>query len=301
MAEDLTTADIEAPAGPELPSEEPAVGGLHLDEPDHRSKFRLVYLALAGILGAAIAGFVFVLGLPDDPPRVAWAFEPTLESAGERAQEIASYIAPRYRLETGSQIVTIEAAPARVQDIPVATVAIKSTPDGIAYTAESIPLFDADETTVYIFCGLGPECAIEEGVPSEERQRLLRREALELALYTLRYVEDKDNVVVFLPPQAGFRAAYAQFFQRGDYEGLLDEPLETMLVPQPPLPLEIDATESLIIDRLTLPSFFGYQFTQRPDGLAVLVLIDPADVVQQPTAPPADDAPAAPETGTAAP
>jgi hypothetical protein len=126
---------------------------------------------------------------------------------------------------------------------------------------------------VYTLCGLRPGCAIGEGMPTEEHERLLRREALDLALHTLRFVEDRDNVAVFLPPRAGYRGAYAQFFQRKELEGLLDEPIEAVLGTQTPLPMEIGSTETLVIDRLTLPSYFGYQFLKQGDS-AVLVLTD---------------------------
>ena len=55
-------------------------------------------------------------------------------------------------------------------------------------------------TAVFNLCGLGSNCAIAGGTPSTDRLLLLRREALELALYTFRYVHNVDNVVSILPP-----------------------------------------------------------------------------------------------------
>ena len=93
---------------------------------------------------------------------------------------------------------------------------------------------------MYTLNGLGPSGSIRGGKPSEERHLLLRREALELALYTFRYVEDVDLVVALLPPtppeektaKNGATASttdetptQALFFRPGDLEPQLEIPL----------------------------------------------------------------------------
>ena len=56
-------------------------------------------------------------------------------------------------------------------------------------------------TIAYNLCGIGGKnCAIGIGTPSSARLLLLRREALELALYTFKYVHGVENVVAILPP-----------------------------------------------------------------------------------------------------
>ena len=52
----------------------------------------------------------------------------------------------------------------------------------------------------YVLNGLGEGGSISRGEPSEERLALVKREALELALYTFRYVDGVDHVVTLLPP-----------------------------------------------------------------------------------------------------
>ena len=54
--------------------------------------------------------------------------------------------------------------------------------------------------SAYRLCGSGDNCSIAIGTPSPSELQLLRREALELSLYTFKYVKDVDSVVVFLPP-----------------------------------------------------------------------------------------------------
>jgi hypothetical protein len=271
------------PSATSAPREEQPVTQRRLPqepEGDHRPKFRFVYAALAAIAALAAVGLVFLLAEPGSDPAQAWStWEPVSDEPLARAQEIANEVAAAYRLPSGEQLVYVQAEAPQVQDIPVAAVAIRSAPGGATFTGEGIPVFPADETVVYILCGLGRECSIEEGDPSEERLRLLRREALELALYTFQYVDGVNNVVAFLPPRAGYRPTYALFFQRPDLEALLDQPLRnTLPASSPPLPEEISPVEVNIIDGLTQPRFYAFAFQQLQDGQAVMVLEDPTRV-----------------------
>ena len=71
--------------------------------------------------------------------------------------------------------------------------------------------------------------------PSRERHALLRREALELALYTFKYVNGVESVAIFLPPPPGPDAqASAVFLKRGDVKPLLSRPLSKTLAPGAP-------------------------------------------------------------------
>jgi hypothetical protein len=290
------TASEEAPGPPSLTRE---------PEKDYRRTFRVAYLALGALVVGALAAFVVLVAKPGPAPEAAWsAWQPAGETEDDRAAEIAGRVGSAYRLPTGSQLVSVQASPLVVQDLPVSFIAIQSAPDGTLYTEENIPVFaDAPEKTVaYLLCGLGENCAIEEGEPSTERQRLLRREALELALYTFRYLEDKDYVVAFMPPRPGDDPAYALFFQRSELDPLLDEPLRSTLPQEPPpLPEEISELEIGVIDALTNPRLFAFRFSQLQDGRAFLVLSDPARMAEaeQPdeTAPPEETQPA--DTGTA--
>ena len=65
--------------------------------------------------------------------------------------------------------------------------------------------------------GSGANCSIKGGTASTARHALLRREALELALYTFKYVHDIDSVSVFLPPRPdGASSATSVFLKRSD-------------------------------------------------------------------------------------
>ena len=68
-----------------------------------------------------------------------------------------------------------------------------------------------------------------------------------------------------------------------------------------PLPNEIPPSEAGVIDQLTQPRFFGFQFQQLPNGTVALFLEDPNRVTPQPveTAPAEGDLqPTTPDTAT---
>jgi hypothetical protein len=278
LPEATDAAAVEAVEG-----EQPHAGPRRLSQPppqDYRSRFAVVYAGLAAIVALAAIGLVVLLARPSSEPTQAWsAWEPESREPLARAQEIANEVGASYHLPSGSQLVYVQAEAPQVQSIPVAAVAIRTTPDGSTFTGEGIPVFSADETMVYILCGLGSECSIDEGEPTQERQRLLRREALELALYTFRYVDGIDYVVAFMPPRPGYPPSYALFFQRPELKALLDQPIrETLPQVPPPLPDDISPIEVNVIDALTQPRFFAFAFQQLQDGQAVMVLEDPSRV-----------------------
>jgi hypothetical protein len=137
---------------------------------------------------------------------------------------------------------------------------------------------------MYTLNGLGKHGSIEGGKPSEERHLLLRREALELALYTFHYARDVDMVVTLLPPpppKAGedetstdLPPVQALFFRPGDLAGELGVPLSTTVPPKTPRPEQIDLAkpEFKRIDALTRSNLFMASFQQGQDASVFLVL-----------------------------
>jgi hypothetical protein len=246
-----------------------------------RKRFAVAYLALAVIAGAGIGAAVLLLDRPGENAGGAWSnWEPTgRESSFPR--QIADYVSGRYRLPSGSPLAAILSGPPQVEDVPVRHIAIQNDPEGDTDDI-SVVNIDPDNSVMYAFCGLGPQCSMAEGQPSEERHQLLRREALELALYTFKY-SDTEAVIALLPPRLPQAedeetTATALFFQRGDFEEQLKRPLKsTLLSPVPPRIAEISSIEGPTIDRLTTPHLFQYQFTQAQEGSAVLIL---APIVQ---------------------
>lgn len=267
-----------AKAVTETPSEAPPGEAPARRRSPFRRRFLLAYCVLGLILGGALAGAAAFLNgsgtslRSDKESGPAWSdWQPT--AAGlQRANQIAQFVSRRYRLESGSQLVAARAGPLRVQTLPVSVIALRG-PSG---DDEDISLLEANSTLAYVLCGLGARCSIPEGRPTLERERLLRREALELALYTFTYMEGVNSVVTFLPPRPDAQPLWTIFFRRGDLRDELARPLRfTLPDSTPPRPDEIDPAEAVMIDRLTEPRRFRFQFQQLQDQTAVLVLDPP--------------------------
>ena len=243
----------------------------------YRGRFLLVYALLALVLAAAVAAAVVLADRPAEKAARGWSpWKPKGEGM-QRASEIADFVGRRYRLPSGAQLVAVRAGPPELQDVPISTIAVRiPRPGGEGRKKDDISVFPGRDSVLYILCGLGDRCSIPEGKPSRERGRLVRRQALELALYTFTYMDGVDSVVAFLPPARGTTATRALFFRRPDLETELDRPVRATLgTRDPQLPTEIDAAEAVMIDRLTGPHEFEYQFQELQDGTLALVLVPP--------------------------
>ena len=239
----------------------------------YRVRFGIVYVVLAAIVGAGVGTFVVLASRGAPPEAAAWSSWSPDGSRDASAKQIADHISKRYRLPSGNQLAVALVGPPKVQDVPVRAIAVK--PDTSTGQAEEddVDVVDTGKAMMYILCGLGESCSIKEGKASEARHQLLRREALELSLYTFKYVHDVDSVVVFLPPRPDAQAASSVFLKRSDVEDELHRPLRsTLLQGNPPALGEIDTIELGNIDRLTRPRTFQYEFQQAQEGSAILVL-----------------------------
>jgi hypothetical protein len=285
MAEDLTPVRAPSPQAP--PTIEPSapenrkrkllVRPLRRERQDGGSRrFLLAYLFLAVVFGGAAVTFGMLVmtgtgqggGAGD-----AWSnWKPTATGAAG-VEQIASFVSERYRLPSGRQLVAVMADRPLVQNqIPVSTVAIEEgTKDAVG--DPNYTLHDTGGDFMYVLCGLGQNCAIPEGTASVQRHRLLRREALELALYTFRYVSGVDSIIAFLPPPRGQEPTSVLFFRKPDFKHHLSRPLrETLRAERPPHMDRMPETERQVIDQLTTKNLFKYEFTQGPDASAILVL-----------------------------
>lgn len=247
----------------------------------YRSRFAIVYVALALVAGVGIGALVVLVARPDAAPSPKWsAWEPS-GSDSARTKQIADRVAKGYRLDNGQQLVIALSGPPTVTaggtggtgDIPVRAIAVR--PDTSTGQAEEndISIIGAEGSHQYILCGLGTNCSIASGQPSEERHALLRREAVELALYTFKYVPSIDNVTVFLPPRPdGAAPPNAVFLRRSDLKQELGDPLPKTLEPTTPTMSQLTGRELGTINRLTRPHLYQYEYQQAQDGSAVLVL-----------------------------
>ncbi len=244
----------------------------------YRYRFALAYIVFAGIVGGAVGSFIVVATRPDEPPAPEWSSWQPDGSDGAKAKQIADHVSKRYRLPSGNQLAAAIVGPpsATASDgttLPLETIAVR--PDTSTGQAEEddIEILRSGDALMFVLCGLGDRCSITEGEASEERHQLLRREALELALYTFKYVGTADSIVIFLPPRPDAEASTSVFLTRADVAGELRRPLaQTLPSAVPPGLGAIPAPELETIDRLTRPRLYQYGFTQAQNGSGILVL-----------------------------
>jgi len=223
-------------------------------------------------LGAAAA----VLPSAAVPALAKEQWPPVAGAPDEVATAIAAHVAPRYRASAnGGRLVVVTAGRPAIRfgsrSVPLKLVTVRKRPDDDTGSA----VYAGDRTQLYTLCGTARRCAIP-GMPSAERGRLVRREALELALLTFTYSPTVDAVLVYLPRSPFSPATDVLYLRRSDLRGELAVPLErTLPLETPPLPADSDTAEAATIDRLTLPRMFHWLPIDGGTAGAALVL-DPA-------------------------
>ncbi len=231
-------------------------------------RFSVAYAVVLGIFVVGALGTVLALtGFRPGAPTEWSSFQPTGERL-EKAQAIASYVAPGYRLDDRKQMVVVSAREAGVGTQQIQFVAVPGQ--------EQYDIINGANTVAYEMCGLGDHCSISSGQPSTDRDRLLRREALEIALYTFKYVGDTDAVVIFMPPPVGATTSWALLFKKQNYSGELDQPIVQTLPSPAPNPTALaGSTERDLVEQLTGNARYSYK-VQDVNGAPVLVLDVPA-------------------------
>ncbi len=144
-----------------------------------------------GTLGIAVVALAVSLTLrPAAKPGPAWASWGPSSNGGDPAEQIAAHVGPEYSRAPGHQLVEVTGGPQAIAGQPV-VVALR--------TSGSSPAALPEDGVFYQLCGEGPNCSIP-GKASLQRGLLVRREALELALYTFHYIEGASQVIVTFPP-----------------------------------------------------------------------------------------------------
>ena len=278
---DKAAADAKPPAS--------AVGSAGVARPEsradrarrlaYRSRFAAFYVALAIVAGAGVGALLVLVGRGSPAPAPAWsAWQPT-GSTERRSAQIAEHVSDPYRLPSGKALVAVTySGPPTVtgpegSSFQVRAIAVQPNTTGGRAEADDIHTLDASNAVMYTLCGLGTACSIAEGKPSDARGQLLRREALELSLYSFRYLGGIDSALVLLPPRADGKAATAVFLERRDVRPELDRPIDqTLTAPLTPGVGEIQPDEQRVVDRTTRSRVYAYSYLQAQDGSPVMVL-----------------------------
>ena len=231
-------------------------------EAPHAAKFQFILGALLaiGLVGLAALGII-AADRATESSKPAWSTWKPGDDGMEGAQQIADHVAARYKGSNGKQLALVTAHEFEVEleaaDVPM-QVAVRDRKE----QGGKIEMAGGD-TVLYRFCGLASRCGLG-GTPTKSRGLLLKREALELALYSFRYLDGVDQVVMFMPP--AFTKArdvktkkiiqvrldnQAVRFTRKELEPLLELPLrETLPSPPPPIRQALRTREAPLVNNV---------------------------------------------------
>ena len=245
----------------------------------YRLRFGVIYVLLAVVVGAGVGSFIVLATGADKPEEPAWSTWEPKGSTLAKVRQIADRVPKSYRAENGSQLTVSLAGPLSVPtaegDLPVRAVFVRpDTSKGLA-EEDDIAVYPAGGVVSFGLCGTRSKEQCEVTPSSAERETLLRRQALELSLYTLKYVDDIDSVVVFMPPAP--KGQSTVFLRRSDVAEELDRPLSSLLPTVKPKVGALNSLEEGQILRLTRTRIYAAEVQASPDGSPVLILTPPGE------------------------
>jgi hypothetical protein len=242
----------------------------------HAQKFWIAYLALAIILGgAAGAAIVASDNKHNDTATATGRFSDWQPSGiGSTAvRQIAAHVGPEYRLPNGKQMVNIIAhTPALangLQEYAISAIEVESDT-----TSTPTEIFGVGTGVMYLLCGSASDCAISPGKATFARGQLIRREALELALLTFKYVDGVQTVLVSLPHPAGSQSSRFMVLRLDDVAPILGQPMRASIGPARKVkPGSLTKKEGNSVDAASVKRVFELSQTQQlSDGSLALVL-----------------------------
>ena len=295
MAGDLIPPPSPAGKPPPDPILEPMIATAAAAEPEapvaagrgpapFRSRFGFVWGALIGIALCAAGTLALLIASPRDTgPKLAdhWSeWQPETSRMIDGAADIAGHVGREYKLDNGEQLVAVNSSPLQLSGQEI----------GVAVRPQGSDLqFLQGDGLLYLLAGLGTNARPSERTTSKKRVRLLKREALELALYSFRYLDDVTMVAVLLPQtpaqtkaNAGGAAAAPEtnaiFYRPGDLLEQLQVPLDRTLSAKTPRPSTMSKDEAARVDDLTLRNLFHASVQPLEANHNYLVLVEPDTV-----------------------
>jgi hypothetical protein len=248
-------------------------------------RFSLAH-ALLILLGiGAVGALIVILIRPEAASGPPWStFKPT-GTSGEIERQIATQVSSEYKASTTQRLVSVFPGPLSTTrflqsgsgqtsvQVPVSLIAVQPVTSTGKHEATDYTFFNPSSTVAYEMCGFGDtqqSCGV---AALSNPASLLHREALELALYTLKYVPGTNAVLTYLPPPANQQAAAtAVLLSRKDLMANLHLPLVRTLKPQQAL-LGAGVPNANHVAELTAARVYSSNYQTLPgDGTAALVL-----------------------------
>jgi hypothetical protein len=262
------------------------------EQSPHAHKFRgaMAVLLALGIASIVVAVALSAFGKGHAKSTGTWSTWKPQDSGLQGAQEIADFVSPYYRATPAYQLAVVTAMNLNDPSNPLEVVVPSQNAAG------GVAALPPKTTIAYNLCGLGSkDCSIGVGTASSDRLLLLRREALELALYTFKYISGVHTVVAILPPghtQSSSRLSanpptgsqvssnntkpvdLALAFDRKELQPWLDRPLRETLPEQLPPSVQgmASAPEAELVSVITAHGLFTEHTEQAQDGSNLLVL-----------------------------
>jgi hypothetical protein len=251
------------------------------------SRFSLAYALLIMVAVVAVGALVLVLVRPHGSRAPKWSkFVPTGSTLAKERQ-IATQVSAEYRASTARSLVNIFPGPLEATrfvqgasgptsvEVPISLIAVQPDLSTGKHEEGDFTFFHPESTVAYEMCGFGnsqQNCGVAS-LTQENPAPLLHREALELSLYTLKYLPDTQAVVTYLPPPSNPQAAAtAVLIARKDVKGNLGRPLTRTLKPQQVF-LGANVPDGAQVDALTASHVYTSDYQTLPgDGTSVLVL-----------------------------
>jgi hypothetical protein len=243
VAEDLAAGSSAPPA-----AERPAPSAVDRGQtPAYYTRFSFAYALLIILAIAGVGALVLILTHPAAKKGPAWStFKPT-GSALQIERQIATQVSSEYKASTTQRLVNVFPGPLSTTrflqtgsgqtsvQVPITLIAVQPDVSTGKHEATDYTFFNPTSTVAYEMCGFGAtqqNCGVATELGTNPAA-ILHREALELALYTLKYVPDANSVITYLPPPANPQtAATAVLLARNDLRPNLHLPLARTLKPQ---------------------------------------------------------------------
>lgn len=272
-----TPSESLVPAAAPVPSAEPVPVAAPLLQLGSQKRFTARFIAVYGALSVVLVasvGAIVVFAIQGTSP--GWSsWKPAQGTQKQLTREIADHVSSQYRFGGGGLLVAIVPGVGQ-PSVSIGTKAIGITAIAsrtVAGANANVAVSPTDNTVSYSFCGLGTRCAISSGTPSLTRGQVVRREVLETALYTFKYMPKVDSVIAYMPTVTGANFVSLLYLRKQDLKTQLSHPLkDTLKLSHPPLPTQSNVVEGPLIDGLTLPRLFQYSFTDLQTNGALLIL-----------------------------